>query len=469
VSDSEDSLSEFRTRLSDLAARQEWPVLLAESRRIGEAHPDMWEPAYQEGRALLETGAYEHADHHIQLCMDRFPNLPQFAVLYGYVGGRSLDPEAAVERWASMQARMPDAPGLRIGLAHAYKAAGQLDKSERMVSDSLQRMPNNVALLVQYADLAARRNDWDTAATRWAVVRKMAPERLDAVIGSIAALRQSNRLDEAEALAQPALQAHPDDPDLNTSYAAIAAARQDWPETARRLRRVLALTPDSAVAAVGLVGALTRLDKTIEAEQAAEAALRHHPDHEVLLTEYAAIAVKEQRWPQAVVRWQQVYERCADRASTFFAYIDALEHADQLNLADEISTEAVAFAPDDLKLLKQHAWLAEKRIDYAEAATRWQVIKRKFPGDEAANEATMRVRKLHSKDSRDAARDEFATANAPVRGSMRPPIKPQGPPRGAPDAGPTALDILLSGAPTGVKPPPPPPTFGAKLRRLFGK
>ena len=469
MSDDIDSLSDLRTRLNRLAARQEWPLLLEEARRVGAAYPDAWEPAYHEGRGLLETGAYEHADHHLLLCMDRFPAMPQFAVLYCYVGGRSMDPQAALERWITMQSRMPDAPGLRIGLAHAYKAAGQIDKSEQMIAESLQRMPGNVALLVQYADIAAYRRDWDTAATRWEVVRRVAPDRLDAVVGSIAALRQSNRLDEAEALAREALQANPDDADLNTSYAATAAARQDWPETVKRLRRVLELTPDSVPAAVGLVGALQRTGQAAEAEQAARAGLQHHPDHEALLTEYATMATKAQRWPDAAERWQQVYERCADRANTFYEYVVALEHTEKWTLADEISTEAVAFAPDDLKLLKQHAWLAEKRFEFNEAATRWQVITRKFPDDEDATAANRRVRKLGSKEARDAARDEFASVNAPVRGSMRVPVKPQGPPRGPVPEGPTALDILITGAPTGITTVPrKPPTLGAKLRRLFG-
>jgi len=472
VSDTTDTIATLRTLLGQLSTRQDWPALLAAARQAAAAYPEDWEIAYHQGRALLETGAFADAELYLQQCMDRFPSLPQFLVLYCYVGGRSLNPQAALERWVTMHGRMPYAPGLNLGLAQAYKAAGRLEEAERFAGEALPRFPGNIALMSLHADLASQRRAWDEAVTRWRAVRAQAPDRVDAVIGEIGALRQSDRLAEAEALAEQALRNHPDHIELNTSYAAIAAARQDWADAADRLRRLLELAPDNLPAALGLVGALQRQGQLEEAEQVAATALERHGDNEALLTAYAAIASHSKRWDIAADRWKQVYDRCPARTSTYHAYVRALGEANRLPEAEEISGEALGFAPADRALLMQNASLAELRLDMTEAQTRWQAVKRKFPADEAIAAEMVRLRTFMRQETQKLARDNMALAHAPIRGSMRPPAKPQGPPRPPPTMAPTALDLLLTGAPApaSLRPPPGPTRnelLWARIKKMF--
>lgn len=470
MSDPLDSLPDRCRQLDQLAANRDWPALLVAARQAGADFPEAWEPAYHEGRAMLESGAYEHANHFLLLCMDRFPSLPQFAVLYGYVGARSLNQDDCAARWQQLHGRLPDAPGVRIGLAQAWRATGRPAQAEQILAEGLQRLPDHLPMLVQYADSAALRRDWNTAADRWDAVRARAPERMDVLIASVSALRQANRLDEAEALARQGLAAEPGNPELNTSYAAIAAARQDFPTVALCLQRVLAASPDNASAAVGLVAALLRLDRGDEAEAAAEAALAHHPDHEVLLTEYAAIASRAARWPAAVARWKQVYQRCPARITTYQQYIDALVHNDDLADAEEIASEAVGFAPDDRALLMAHAHIASLRLDTQESQQRWGKLKRRFPDDPEIAEAALKARKLQFREVTQKKLDDGAIMRQPVRGSIRRIEKPQGAPRTT-LTGPSALDIIMSGAalPQAAPAPAPPTGVSGFMKRLFGK
>jgi tetratricopeptide (TPR) repeat protein len=472
VSDTADPIATLHTLLGQLSVRQDWPALLQAAGEAAAAFPGDWEIAYHQGRALLELGDFAQAERFLHQCMDRFPALPQFLVLYCYVGSRSLAPPAALERWVAMHGRMPHAPGLNLGLAQAYKAAGRLDEAERFAAEALPRFPGNVALMSLYADLASQRRAWNDAVTRWQAVRALAPDRIDAVIGEIGALRQSDRLAEAEVLAEQALRTHPDHIELNTSYAAIAATRQDWGDAADRLRRLLDLAPDNLPAALGLVGALQRQGRLEEAEQVAATALERHGDNEALLTAHAAIASHSKRWDVAAERWQQVYERCPARTTTYHAYIRALGEANRLPQAEEISGEALGFAPADRALLMQNASLAELRLDMTEAQTRWQTVKRKFPDDEEVAAEVTRVRKVMRQETQKLARDNMALAHAPIRGSMRPPLKPQGPPRPPPSMSPTALDLLLTGkpAPESMRPPPGPTRneqLWARIKKMF--
>jgi tetratricopeptide (TPR) repeat protein len=472
VSDRTETIATLHTLLGQLSARQDWPALLQAARSAAQAFPTDWEIAYHEGRALLETGAFAEAETFLHGCMERFPTLPQFLVLFCYVGGRSLSPDAALERWATMHARMPLAPGLNLGLAQAYKAAGQMAEAERFVTGALQHFPGNLPMLTLHADLASQRQDWAEAASRWARLRELAPDRLDGVIGEVGALRQLGRLDEAEALAAEAVRRFPDNADLLSSYAAVAAARQDWRDAADRLRRLLALSPGNLPAALGLVGALQRQGLLEEAEQVAAGAIALHPDNEAMLSAYAAIASHSKRWDKAVQRWQMVYDRCPARVSTYHAYIRALVEDDKLVKAEEIAAEAIGYAPQDRALLMQHATIAERRLDVLEAQSRWTAVKRKFPDDEEVAECLQRAKRLMRQETQRMAKDQMALAHAPIRGSMRPPLKPQGPPRPPPSFGPTALDVLLTGAPAPEElRPPPGPTrnqeLWGKIKKMF--
>ncbi len=107
MSDRTETIATLHTLLGQLSARQDWPALLQAARSAAQAFPTDWEIAYHEGRALLETGAFAEAETFLHGCMERFPTLPQFLVLFCYVGGRSLSPDAALERWATMHARWP--------------------------------------------------------------------------------------------------------------------------------------------------------------------------------------------------------------------------------------------------------------------------------------------------------------------------------------------------------------------------
>ena len=474
MSDAIDGLEARGAKLDELSAAGDWPALLEQSTAVSRRWPDAWQPAFHAGRALLETGAYEDADHHLLLCMDRFPTMAQFAALYCQVGSRALSRTDALARWQTIQSRLPDAAGMKVGLAHAYRAASELDHAEQAAVEGLARWPRNTALLVLSAELAAQRGDWAEAVRRWTSARERWPDRVDLLVANVGALRESGRVAEAETLARHGLDRFPNHPEVNTSLAAVAAAKQDWPEVVERLRRVLAATPDSLPAAVGLVGALGRLNRPDEAEAAAQAALHLHPDNELLLVEFATLASRAERWNDAVDRWRQVYERCPPREAFYLQYVAALEAADRLVDADEVANEAVGFAPDDLPLLLQHARLAERRFDVMAAKQRWGKLARRFPDHEevvsgaAAAQVSMRA------EARQSLMDEAAGSHAVVRGTMRPLKRPSGPERDTlPQVGATALDLLLTGAPAGplaLPPRPLPPSgFSALIRRLFGR
>jgi uncharacterized membrane-anchored protein len=82
-----------------------------------------------------------------------------------------------------------------------------------------------VGALAEGAWVAVNRNDWGTALRRWERALEIEPERRDAQIGLMQAMRCLGRADRAELMASEALARHPGDPDFLIEH--IWCADQD--------------------------------------------------------------------------------------------------------------------------------------------------------------------------------------------------------------------------------------------------
>ena len=460
-------LDEFRRKLARASGRRAWPAMIEHAQRMRSAHPDEWEPDYYEARGMIESGRYEDAEHLLLLAMDRFPRQAALPILYGESGLRRLGPAASIERWQSLRTRLPDEPNMYMGLASAYAASEQPDEATRVIEQGLLHLPGNVALLENRAQLAWTRQDWNAALLDWSAVHAAAPEHETATVFMIRALARLERTDEADALAMEEMAKRPEDVELAVSYASAAQHAGDAAESVRRWRLVHQMAPQYPFGALGLGRALAGEKAFAEADAVLAEGLRHNPDHVALLTEYAANASRAGKWDAAADRWGAVYDRCPSQTKIYIEYIKALEQAQRLDRADEIASEAVGFAPDQLGLHRRYAAVASLRGDNIEALRRWEEAARLFPDEEAAKTGLRRAQKALERDRKLVEADEEAERNRTPASSLSTAPVYSGPPRVVP-AGPTALDLLMSGKAAGAMAiPTPQPTGWAALRRKF--
>ena len=112
----------------------------------------------------------------------------------------SPTPLAAAEPTADMEAIVTsdlDAAGYSAA-ARSLREKHQLDEAEAMLTEGMERYPDQFALLVEHASLAQDRRAWPEALQRWERVRRDFPSDLRAYVGAALALREMQRFDEAE-------------------------------------------------------------------------------------------------------------------------------------------------------------------------------------------------------------------------------------------------------------------------------
>src|SRR5207249_2399253 len=84
--------------------------------------------------------------------------------------------------------------------AVALRELGRLDEAAVLLDEAAARFPDEPAPVVERAWLAHHGRDWATANRLWEAVRRQFPGQIAAYTGAAQALREADRLDDAEAL-----------------------------------------------------------------------------------------------------------------------------------------------------------------------------------------------------------------------------------------------------------------------------
>ena len=182
---------------------------------------------------LWQSGRFAEAEEMAAAAFARFPDHPEISVQHAWIAAAQQHWDEAAERWARVRDSAPERiEGYAWG-ARALWQGGRADEAETVVTAGLARTPENPEVMTESAWTATARQDWQAAVGRWIRVQETHPERLDARLGAMRALRMVGRLDEAEALATASLALHPGDTDLLMEQVWVAVARGDWPAIAQ--------------------------------------------------------------------------------------------------------------------------------------------------------------------------------------------------------------------------------------------
>jgi tetratricopeptide (TPR) repeat protein len=185
---------------------------------------------------------------------------------------------------------------------------GRLDEAEAMAGEAVERFRENPAALTEHAWIAVARRDWKEALRRWMQVYRPDPNRLDATVGVIQALRMVGRLDEAEAMATEATRRFPDSADLAVEHVWGAVARDDWQAVAARLESARRALNDAARFDESLGWVENELRRgAARAGSPAAAPSRLDNSH---LTDTAAAAAESVSTKDLMLSFESLGERC---------------------------------------------------------------------------------------------------------------------------------------------------------------
>jgi tetratricopeptide (TPR) repeat protein len=132
----------------------------------------------------------------------------------------------------------------------------------------------------------------------------------------------------------------------------------------------------SDLAAIG--ARLRRRSRMDEADEMLKAAIARFPDSADLLAEYAWVAHSRSDWPEALLRWRMVWETFPARMDGPLGVAIALREDRKFDEADAIFEQAIAQFPKSFNLLKEYAWVAHHRRNWAEAHARWRAVSDAF-------------------------------------------------------------------------------------------
>ncbi|KPK80816.1 MAG: hypothetical protein AMS25_08750 [Gemmatimonas sp. SM23_52] len=171
------------------------------------------------------------------------------AYIYSQVG----DAEKASEYYRTYLELDPGNVPVRLRVAYDMAEVGLMAEAIAIIQEGLAHAPTDTTLLQQLGDYALRYSDEDStyvdvALQAYESVLEIKGEQTDIRIieNTIAAYTRGNRITEAVAFAERALQSHPDSPRLWSLYADALSRLDRYSEAATAMDRVLELEPGYA-------------------------------------------------------------------------------------------------------------------------------------------------------------------------------------------------------------------------------
>lgn len=147
--------------------------------------------------ALREQGRTSEAEAGLTEQFDRSPHEPWLLIEYARLAEFSADWSEAVKRWNVVQARFPQMwEGCR-GLERSLRELGKLDEAEALLTNAVERFPNETGPLERLAILAHQRRDWIDAECWWRAYLGLNTQIWQAHVWLAIALREQKRFTEA--------------------------------------------------------------------------------------------------------------------------------------------------------------------------------------------------------------------------------------------------------------------------------
>lgn len=197
---------------------------------------------YTEGlTCLMKTGPVEAVESLCAVASEVFPAIDRFGMEYAWQAHHRCDWDTALARWRRFREQFPDR--MPTGEVATLVAAGRLLDAEALVETALAREPANLDMRVAHASQARERGDLAAANGRWRVVLDRFPDFPAGYRFAGWCLRDSGRLDDAEAVFESACLRFPDDAVVAVEYARCAMAKGAWQVATERWEHVRARFP----------------------------------------------------------------------------------------------------------------------------------------------------------------------------------------------------------------------------------
>ncbi len=172
--------------------------------------------------------------------------------------------------------------------------------------------------------LNMQRADYALVTLYATALREVAPGNAAGFIGGAAALRELQRPQEAEAVAQEGVALHPDSPFLWKELALVAQDLNQIDLAYARWAELTSRFPKSAAGYIGAISLSSKLSQPAMSQKILADALRAFPRNPFILAAAARLALRSNRTEEATGHWQTLIENAPEDPAVPLAAAKAL-------------------------------------------------------------------------------------------------------------------------------------------------
>jgi len=366
-------------RLAEAADR------FAAARRL---QPDDHVATLRLGEVYLELDRPSDARRMFEAVAKSFPAAAQSGL--GEVALREGRFEEALERFAAVLERAPEATALYYSMAMASRGLGRLDEARNQlrqrgagrviavdpIEDDVRALVRGERLLVIRGRRAYEAGRFQDAAEAFREAIEAAPDSVAARVNLGLALARLNDSTGASGQFHAALALDPGNVEAHTGLGMFLVARGQDAEAVEHFRAALARAPAEATAGRELATALLRLGRDEEAIQALEASLAARADDEDVRVGLAILLADRRRFGEAIGVLEDGHRRFPDRTATATTLARLLASSPDVTFRDgpralEIALAVHAVEPDPAH--GETVALALAELGRCEEARAWSV------------------------------------------------------------------------------------------------
>ncbi len=264
--------------------------------------------------ARINLGRFNDADALLRDAVGRFPGAFAPAREYAWAAFRRQDWPAAENRFAALRAAFPGEREAYIGASLVLEAQSRVMDALELLAEGMRQCPNDPGPGLHRADVAtaswSQSPDFKPIAIRCiAELQDRFPEHLPAFLLELRAYRRAGDLAAAEDIATQLLQRWPDNLEILTEQAGIAAALGKTAAAEGHLLALKTLMPNVPDAFLGLAAIYRDTGRFDDAEAVLEEAMHQMPTVAALFTDYAALADRRMDGRASVQRWADAARR----------------------------------------------------------------------------------------------------------------------------------------------------------------
>ena len=395
--------------------RKDLPEAIQRWEQVRDRFPEARDHEYvSHSAALREAGQFDEADTLLRKADADFTGHRGILAERAWVAHARGDWSQALTLWQALRTQFPDDTEGYIGALLSLQRAHRLDEADGLLTEAVQRFPQDQRLCVEHARLAHVRRDWVAAASRWERLQALCPTLPEPYIGGANALIELQRYGPAEAALKDAMERFPEDAEIFSLYAKVSARQHHWDDAIVRYETVRDRFPDDRAGYQGGIDVLRSQFRIEEAGQLLEEAIARHPSDPWFRLERATLAVaaleeSKRDWDQAARNIAGLVRDFPDFEPAYIEGSRLLRRAGRPEDAEMLVASGIERLPQSVGLAVEYATAAEGRAEWPEAIRRYTQVTEKF-GDNPAGHGGL-ARALSSM-------DRHAEADAILVGAM---------------------------------------------------